>query len=113
MAEAFLERRRVPRVSLSEEHRVGVPLTVTVRLVDISTGGVLLASTQRMSVGQRARLHTTLGAEPFNVEVEVRRVNDIGAEANGKGRYRMGAVFSGIDETARRSIQHFLSGDIQ
>jgi hypothetical protein len=113
MADAFLERRRVPRITLSEEHRVSVPLAVTVRLVDISTGGVLLASTQRMSVGQRARLHTTLGSEPLNVEVEVRRVADAGAGVNGRGRYRMGAVFTSLDDTARRSVQHFLSGDVQ
>jgi len=113
MPEAMLERRRTPRVPVMEDHRVGMPLAVTVRLIDISTGGVLISSTQQMNVGQKARLHTTLGSEPFNVEVEVRRVADVGSEANGRGRYRMGAVFTSLDEIARRSMEHFLSGDVQ
>ncbi len=113
MAEAFLERRRVPRVPLAPDHRVGVPLSVTVRLVDISTGGVLISSTQKLAIGQRARLHTTLGGQPFNVEVEVRRVADGGTEGNGNGHYRLGAVFTALDETARRSMHQFLSADVQ
>ncbi|HEY3383888.1 MAG TPA: PilZ domain-containing protein [Vicinamibacterales bacterium] len=113
MAEAFLERRRAPRISFSNDHRIGLPLSLTVRLVDISAGGVLISSTQPMTVGQRARLHTTLGAEPFTVEVEVRRVADAGADANGSGRYRMGAAFTALDSTARRSMEHLFSGEVQ
>jgi hypothetical protein len=113
MSQAFLERRREPRVPMTDDHRVGLPMALTVRLVDISAGGVLLSSSQKMSIGQRARLHTTLGADPFNVEVEVRRVADGGSEGGGRGRYRIGAVFTALDEASNRSVHHFLSGDIQ
>jgi hypothetical protein len=112
MSEAFLERRREPRVPMGDDQKVGLPMALTVRLVDISAGGVLLASSQKMSIGQRARLHTTLGADPFNAEVEVRRVAD-GLEGNGRGRYRIGAVFMALDDVSSRCVNHFLSGDIQ
>jgi hypothetical protein len=113
MSEAILERRREPRVPMRDDLKVGLPLALTVRLVDISTGGVLLSSSQKMAIGQRARLHTTLGADPLNVEVEVRRLSDGSFEGNGRGRYRIGAVFTALDEVASRSVNHFLSGDFQ
>jgi c-di-GMP-binding flagellar brake protein YcgR len=113
MSQAFLERRREPRVPMRDHQMVGLPMALTVRLVDISAGGVLLTSSQQMSIGQRARLHTTLGSEPFNVEVEVRRVVDGSLEGNGRGRYRVGAAFATLDEASSRSVNHFLSGDLQ
>jgi c-di-GMP-binding flagellar brake protein YcgR len=113
MSEAFLERRREPRVPMRDDQTVGIPMALTVRLVDISAGGVLLFSSQKMSIGQRARLHTTLGADPFNAEVEVRRVADGGAEGVGRGRFRIGALFTNLDEASSRSVTRFLSGEIQ
>jgi hypothetical protein len=113
MSHATLERRREPRVPMSDRLQVGLPMALTVRLVDISTGGVLLSSSQRMQIGQRARLHTTLGSDPFSAEVEVRRVAEGGQEGNGRGRYRIGAVFTALDEVSKRNMHHFLSGDVQ
>lgn len=113
MSQAFLERRREPRVPMSDDQTIGLPMALTVRLVDISAGGVLLSSSQKMAIGQRARLHTTLGADPFNVEVEVRRLAAGSLESNGRGRYRIGAVFTTLDEASGRSVNRFLSGDIQ
>ena len=111
--QAYVERRRDPRVPMRDDQKVGFPLALTVRLVDISAGGVLLASSQLMSIGQRARLRATLGADPFNAEIEVRRVAEGGPDGNGRGRFRVGAVFTSLDEAAKRSVSHFLSGDIQ
>ena len=113
MSHAMLERRREPRVSMADNHQVGLPMALTVRLVDISAGGVLLSSSQKMRIGPRARLHTTLGTDPFNAEVEVRRVAEGGMEGNGRGRYRIGAVFTALDDVSKRSVHHFLSGDTQ
>ena len=108
MSEAFLERRRTPRIPMGNGHEIGMPMALTVRLVDISASGVLLSSPQRMAIGQRAHLRTTLGGEALNAEVEVRRVADAGFENSGRGRYRLGAVFVSLDEVGRRSVQHFL-----
>jgi c-di-GMP-binding flagellar brake protein YcgR len=98
---------------MRDDQKVGLPMALTVRLVDISAGGVLLSSTQKLNIGQRARLRTTLGADPFNAEIEVRRVADGSLEGNGRGRYRVGAVFASLDEAATRSVDHFLSGEVQ
>lgn len=113
MPEAYLERRRDPRVPMLDGQNVGLPMALTVRLVDISAGGVLLSSSQRLSVGQRAKLRTTLGTDPFNVEIEVKRVADGTLDGNGRGRYRVGAVFAALDEAGTRSVSHFLSGEVQ
>ena len=111
--QAHLERRREPRVPIRDDQKVGLPMALTVRLVDISAGGVLLSSSQKMNIGQRARLRTTLGADPFNAEIEVRRVADGSQDGSGRGRYRLGAVFTSLDEAAARSVNHFLSGEVQ
>jgi hypothetical protein len=113
MAEALLERRRAPRVAVAPGTEVGVPTGLTVRLLDISASGVLISSPQKMAVGQRARLQLTLGGEPLNVEVEVRRVAEGGTmmDAVGRSRFRLGAAFVDPDEYARRSVQHFLRAD--
>jgi c-di-GMP-binding flagellar brake protein YcgR len=113
MSDAFLERRRELRVPMKDDERVGVPVGLTVRLMDISAGGVLLFSPQELRLGQKARLRTTLGADPFSVDVEVRRIADSGSSGAAHGGYRIGAVFTGVDEASRRSVRHFLSGEFQ
>ena len=113
MAEALLERRREPRVPMRDDQTVGLPLGLTVRLLDISANGVLLFSSQALSFGQRATLRTMLGADPFNVDIEVRRVSAGGASGAPGGGYRVGATFVGLDEKANRSVRRFLTGDIQ
>jgi c-di-GMP-binding flagellar brake protein YcgR len=113
MSDAILERRRELRVPMKDDERIGVPVGLTVRLVDISAGGVLLFSPQKLRLGQKARLRTTLGADPFNVDIEVRRIGDAGSAGAGRGGYRIGAVFSGVDDASSRSVRHFLSGDFQ
>ncbi len=113
MSEAFLERRRAPRVPMKDDTTVGLPMGLTVRLVDISAVGVLLVSPQKLRVGQKARLRTTLGADPFNVDLEVRRVADVGSSGIARGGFQIGAVFTGLDEGTGRSMRRFLNGDLQ
>lgn len=110
MTEAFLDRRRTPRVAVGQGTRVSVPTALTVRVLDISASGVLISSPQKMDVGQRGRLQVTLGGEPLTVEVEVRRIAE-GTQEIGRHRYRLGARFVAPDDFARRSVQHFLRAD--
>ncbi len=112
MADAFLERRRTPRVPVAGDRHLAFPQALTVRVVDISNSGVLLVVPQKLAVGQRARLKASLGREALSVEVEVRRVVDGFLEGSGRGRYRVGAVFVQPDEAARRSVQQFLRDDV-
>lgn len=113
MPDAILERRREMRVPMKDDERIGVPVGLTVRLVDISAGGVLLFSPQALRLGQKAHLRTTLGADPFTVDIEVRRIADAGAAGAVRGGFRVGAVFTGVDDASRRSVRHFLSGEFQ
>ena len=113
MSEAFLERRREPRVPMNAGRTVDLPTLLTVRLVDISAAGVLLSSPERLHVGQQARLRTMLGSEPLTAEIEVRRVAEGGTNGGVRGGFRIGAVFTKMDATSSRSVGHFLSGDVQ
>jgi hypothetical protein len=111
--EASLERRGDPGATAAEDQIAGLPTALKVRLVDLSAGGVLLSSSHELNVGQRARLRATLGTDPFDVEIEVRRIADGSLDGRGRGRCRVGAIFTSLDEAATRSVTHFLSGDTQ
>ena len=113
MPEASLERRHEPRVPMRDGETVSVPTGLTVRLVDISANGVLFFSPQKLSLGQKARLRTTLGADPFNVDLEVRRVANGRSAGSPGGGYRIGAAFTAMDEASDRSVRRFLRGDLQ
>jgi c-di-GMP-binding flagellar brake protein YcgR len=109
--EAFLDRRRHPRVPLLGSAPVmSLPTALTVQLLDISETGVLLSSSQRLTVGQRAQLRTRIGSEPMTLNVEVRRVSD--ATRHSRGPFRVGAQFVGLDDETQRKISRFLSSNI-
>ncbi len=110
MAETFQERRRFPRVAVTTGAPVvELPLSATVQLVDISQAGVLLATPQKLAVGQRGRLRTRIGNEPIAVQVEVRRV---AAGPSGRhGPWRVGAEFVGLDEDTQKKVDRFLKVD--
>jgi hypothetical protein len=102
---AEAERRRVPRVEVDEGLECRLEMKTRVRLVDISLTGALLASEAHLPVGTRALMHAGVGAAPFAPEVQVQRVVDRG---NRDARPSIGAVFVGMDESSRRSLEAFL-----
>jgi c-di-GMP-binding flagellar brake protein YcgR len=104
----FEERRRTPRAPILQVDGPDVSLatSTTVQLLDISQSGVLVSSSQRLEVGQRAQLRTRVGAEPLTVQVQVRRVSNGGRA--GHGSYRLGAEFVALDEENQRKIERFL-----
>jgi len=101
------ERRRVPRVAVSPDQGIECTFEVRtrIRLLDISLSGALLASEARLPVGTRAHLHAGVGSAPFAPEVQVQRVADRGSRESSAG---LGAVFVGMDEKSRRSLEAFL-----
>jgi hypothetical protein len=106
VVEAFIERRSAPRVALSGGARLDRPLAMSVRVVDIGLDGVLFSSSQRMDVGQCARLTARLGEVGVEADIEVRRV---GAARDGKGEYNFGARFVALDEATKQVLLQFLS----
>ncbi len=74
------------------------------RVVDISVGGVLLASTRPAPVGTRGRLSLTVGGSPLATEVEIRRVT----EAPDRSGFRIGARFLAITPAQRDTIERLV-----
>ncbi len=103
--QATSERRRVPRVAVNENVECKLELKTRVRLVDISLTGALLSADAPLPVGARAHMHAGVGAAPFAPEVQVRRVADAGGRERAAA---FGAVFVGMDEKSRNSLETFL-----
>ena len=83
----FRERRKSPRVTVGEHYEFRAGRRIRVRLLDISAGGALLATDERLPVGGQGRLRLLLGGTPFETTVEVKR-----EEAASAGRGRIAGV---------------------
>jgi hypothetical protein len=105
--ETMEERRRVPRHEVTEE-LANLPASMSVRVLDISTAGVLLESSQLLTPGARGSLRFTLGGAPFLADIQIRRVTP-GSDA-GAG-YRIGATFVGMTLEHRQLIERFMNND--
>lgn len=101
--ESAIERRRAPRVTVADEVFAGISAANSVRVVDISLGGVLLASAKPAAVGARGRLSFTIGGNPLAAEVEIRRV----VESPDASSFRIGARFVDITQAQRDAIERF------
>jgi hypothetical protein len=99
------ERRRVPRVPVDDGLECRLEVRTRVRLVDISLTGALLASDAQLPVGTRAHMQAGVGAAPFAPDVQVQRVIDGHSR---QSKPALGAVFVGMDEKSRRSLEAFL-----
>jgi hypothetical protein len=96
-----LERRRAARLPVEGGAEAGIVSSNSVRVVDISAGGVLLASPRPAPVGSRGRLSFTIGGNPLAAEVEIRRV----VEAPDRTGFRIGAMFLAITPAQRDTIE--------
>jgi len=96
------ERRRFPRVVMSHDSRVVLPLTVPVKVIDVSLGGVLLESTPPVNVEARGILRVSMGGAPFAANIEVRRVSDVPGS-----RISVGARFVSVSVEHRQVIERF------
>ena len=99
------ERRRTPRVMPRDGAEINRPTWTTVELVDISTSGVLFFGADAMAIGQKGQLRMRLGDNGFAGQIEVRRVDMHTAPSKG---YRIGAVFSALDEASRQTLEEFI-----
>ena len=100
------ERRRSPRHQVGGEF-ANLPANMSVRVIDISSAGVLLQSARMLNPGSRGSLRFTLAGAPFAADIQVQRVSTA-AEAGG---YRIGATFVGMTPEHRRLIERFMNND--
>lgn len=101
------ERRRNPRHQVGEDF-ASLPANLSVRVLDISTAGVLLQSSRLLNPGSRGSLRFTLAGTPFCADIQVRRVSS--APEVGAG-YRIGATFIGMTMEHRQLIERFMNND--
>jgi hypothetical protein len=102
------ERRRTARVIVSSRCELGLGLTRSVRLVDISMAGALMRASEESAVGERGELRTMLGDAPFVVHVEIRRVSVDSPERGWAGGFKVGVAFVSLDPQNRRCLERFL-----
>ena len=99
-----VERRRAPRVTMKQDLEYGLSLhgEVTVRLLDFSESGVLLASKVEMRQGDHAELRAMARADVVSVAVQIRHVSVRMVPRTGQ-RFCAGAAFLDVppDERAR------------
>lgn len=99
------ERRRTPRMMPRDGAEINRPTWTTVELVDISTSGVLFLAPDAIAIGEKGQLRMRLGNNGFAGQIEVRRVDRHTTTSKG---YRIGAVFSALDEASRQTLEEFI-----
>jgi hypothetical protein len=97
------ERRRSVRLPVQGAAAAGIMAANSVRVVDISVGGVLLASDRAPVIGARGRLSLTIAGNPLATEVEIRRV----VQAPDRSGFQVGAMFIDITQAQREAIERF------
>jgi c-di-GMP-binding flagellar brake protein YcgR len=97
------ERRRTQRFDVAGEQRAVLPVAMSVRLLDISAGGVLVHAGQPTTTGTRGHVRFDLAGEPFAADVEVRRI----AQGPGGQGYKIGARFVDLTDDQRAIIDRF------
>ena len=109
MTEFATDGRRTPRavVGSSEAER---PISLTVRVLDVSMSGALLVAPTGLAPGQRAELRATLGGKPLVAEIEVRRtvVEPTDERSREARSVHMGVAFVSLDERSQRTVERFL-----
>ena len=106
MEHEFSERRRSPRVSTECGTIAALHVAVPVRLLDLSSDGLLLACDVPLRVGATVRVVTRLAGRRLEVELCVRHVSRRRDE--GVGGYVYGGSFPSFDQTARHTIAALL-----
>jgi hypothetical protein len=100
---AFEERRRGPRVEIAGGPELRLNRRVRVRVLDISSGGALVACDERVPTGTVGRLRVALGSEPFEAAVEIRR-----EEPRSGAPVLLGAVIVSASRGSEDALEQFL-----
>jgi hypothetical protein len=101
------ERRRSVRIAV-DGHHARIVSNVDVRVLDISSAGVLLHINRPVEPGSRGCLRLNLWGTPFSADVEVRRVNRM-SDGDRTAGYGVGAVFVALMPEHRQLIERFAS----
>jgi hypothetical protein len=108
MESGFIERRRSLRVPMGSGAVVIRPVSMAVRLLDLSSEGVLLSCPDPIAPGTTSRVIARLGDRPLDAELDVRHVSSQWDPRI--GGYRVGGRFSALGPQARVAVDTLLSG---
>ena len=111
MEHEFRERRRSPRVSADNRTIAALQVAVPVRLLDLSSDGLLLACEAAMRVGSTVRFTSSLAGRRLEVELCVRHASSRRGE--GVGGCVVGGSFPSFDPTARQIITALLAASVR
>jgi hypothetical protein len=99
------ERRRSPRRP-AEGEVAALPTAMNVQVMDISLGGVMLATVRPVDPGARGRLRLNLAGDQFVADLRITRVLPAPGAAPG---YLLGAMFVGLDPVHQQLIERFIN----
>ncbi len=108
MDNGFVERRRSPRVAMDPGATLIRPVSMAVRLLDLSNEGVQLSCPDPLSPVALPRIVARLGNRQLDVELDVRHVSD---QWDARvGGYRVGGRFVSPGPQARQAVDGLLGG---
>jgi hypothetical protein len=111
MESGFTERRRSPRVSIASGALIVRPVSMAVRVLDLSSEGLLLSCPDPIVPGATSRVVARLGGRPLDAEIDVRHVSSHWDQR--VGGYRVGGRFLSLGPQARLAVESLLSGSEQ
>jgi len=108
MENGFIERRRSPRVPMKDSATVVRPISMAVRLLDLSSEGVLLSCPDPISPGAASKVTARLAGRSLEADLDVRHVSSQWDQR--VGGYRVGGRFLSLGPQARLAIEELLGG---
>ena len=102
------ERRRSSRAGGTSDCWISLPSAWSVRLIDVSLGGLAFSSPFPLTPGRTAALRATLSQEPFNGQIRICWSRPSGLLFVGGSPYEVGAAFVQLDESSHRALEAFL-----
>ena len=108
MEHGFSERRRSPRVPMGSSAQIVRPVSMAVRLLDLSSEGLLMACPSPIPAGAPSRVIARLGNRPLDAEIDVRHVSSQWDQH--AGGYRVGGRFTSLGPQAKVAVESLLSG---
>jgi len=100
------DRRRSPRVEMTNQVMIGRPVSMAVQMLDLSTEGLLLACPRPMTMGAKLRVTAQIAGRRLDANLDVRHVSGQWDQQI-KG-YRVGGRFLSLDPVVRTAIESLL-----
>jgi len=103
------DRRRFPRVEMTDEVMIGRPVSMAVQMLDLSSEGLLMACPQPMRVGATLQVTAQIAGRRLDGNLDVRHVSS--QWDNQIKGYRVGGRFVSLDPVVRSAINDLLGED--